>query len=82
MTRLLFIVARDQPGLLEFLRGDFAAEEAQGDIEIFIDRRESPRRQAGQPREAEGRDWNRNREVSESLRELGCAFVPQPPSLP
>jgi hypothetical protein len=82
MTRLLFIVARDQPGLLEFLRGDFAAEEAQGDIEIFIDRRESPRRQAGQPREAEGRDWNRNRDVSESLRELGCAVVPQPPSLP
>ena len=54
MARLLFIVARDQPGLLEFLRRDFAAEEAQGDIEIFMDRRESPRGQAVQPRGAEG----------------------------
>jgi hypothetical protein len=82
MARLLFIVARDQPGLLEFLRRDFATEEAQGDVEIFIDRRESPRRQAVQPREAEGRDWNRNWDVGESLRELGCAFVPQLPSRP
>jgi hypothetical protein len=82
MTRLLFIVARDEPGLLEFLRRDFAAEEAQGDIEILMDRRASPRRQAVPPGEAEGRDWNRNRAVGESLRELGCAFVPQQPSLP
>jgi hypothetical protein len=82
MPRLFFIVARDEPGLLEFLRRDFAAEEAQGDIEIFMDRRESPRGQAVQPREAEERDWNRKRAVDESLRELGCAFVPQPPSLP
>ena len=81
MARLLFIVARDQPGLLAFLRRDFAAEEAQGDID-FMDRRESPRGQAVQPRGAEGRDWNRNRAVGESLRELGCAFVPRPPSLP
>ncbi len=82
MARLPFIVARDQPGLLEFLRRDFAAEEAQSDVEIFMDRRESPRRQVVQPREAEGRDWNRNWDVGESLRELGCAFVPQPPPRP
>lgn len=82
MARLLFVVARDQPGLLEFLRRDFAAEEAQGDIEIFMDRRDSPRRQAVQPREAEARDRNRNWDVGESLRQLGCAFVPQQPPLP
>jgi hypothetical protein len=39
MARLPFIVTGDQPGLLEFLRRDFAAEEAQGDVEIFMDRR-------------------------------------------
>ena len=26
----------------------------------------------------EGRDWNRNRDVGESLRERGCAFVSRP----
>jgi len=36
MARLLFIVARDQLGLLEFLRRDFALEVVQGDVEIFI----------------------------------------------
>ena len=63
--------------LTEFLRRDFAAEEPQGDVEIFMDWRESPRRQVVQPREAKGRDWNRNWDVGESLRELGCAFVPK-----
>ncbi len=77
MARLLFIVARDQPGLLEFLRRDFAAEVAQGDVEIFIDRRDTRPRRVVQPRDKEGRDWNRNWDVSESLRDLGCAFVPQ-----
>ncbi len=80
---MLLIVARDQPGLLEFLWTDFAAEAAQGDVEIFVDRRrEGPRWQDVQPREAEGRDWNRNWDVSESLRELGCAFVHQQPLRP
>jgi hypothetical protein len=36
MARLLFIVARDQPGLLEFLRKDFALEVVQGDVEISL----------------------------------------------
>ncbi len=70
------------PGLLDFLRRDFAAEVAQGDVEIFIDRRDSRPGQVAQPRETEGRDWNRNWEVSKSLRDLGCAFVPQRPLEP
>ena len=82
MTRLLFIVARDQPGLLEFLQRDFAAEEAQGDIEIFIDRRESFGWRDLQPRVSEERDWNRNWDVRESLRALGCAFVHRSPGHP
>jgi hypothetical protein len=81
MTRLLFIVARNQPDLLEFLRRDFAAEEAQGDVEIFMDRRET-RGQVVQPHEAKRRDSNRNWGVHASLRDMGCAFVPRQPSLP
>jgi len=82
MPRLLFVVARDEPGLLDFLRRDFAAEEAAGEVEIFMDRRQDRWRHDVQPREAEERDWNRNSAVSISLRELGCAFVPQQPVLP
>jgi hypothetical protein len=82
MTRLLFIVARDQPGLLEFLQRDFAAEEAQGDVEIFMDRRESSRGRVVQPHEAKRRDPNRNWGVHASLRDMGCAFVPRQAPLP
>jgi hypothetical protein len=82
MTRLLFIVARDQPGLLEFLQRDFAVEEAQGDVEIFMDRRESSRGQVVQPHEVKRRDSNRNWGVHASLRDMGCAFVPRQPPLP
>ncbi len=79
MARVLFIVARDQPKLLAFLRQDFAAEEAQGVIEIFMDRR-----QGVQPREADRhrRDPRRNLGVSIDLRELGCAVVHQPAPVP
>ncbi len=56
MARLLFIVARDQPGLLEFLRRDFALEVVQGNVEIFIDRRTSRPGQVVQAHRAEGRD--------------------------
>ena len=56
MARLLFIVARDQPGLLEFLRRDFALEVVQEDVEIFIDRRTSRPGQVVQAHRAEGRD--------------------------
>ena len=82
MARLLFIVVRDRPGLLEFLRRDFAAEEAAGDIEIFLERREGRQWPDVQARAAEARDWNRTWDVRESLCELGCAFVPQQSALP
>ena len=82
MARLLFIVARDQPGLLAFLRRDFATEVVQGDVEIFMDRRASREGQLLNAPGAEERDWNRNWDVSMSLRDLGCAFVPQQPRQP
>jgi hypothetical protein len=49
-ARVLYIVARDQPELFAFLRQDFAAEEAEGVIEILVDRR-----QGAQRCEADGR---------------------------
>lgn len=77
MARMLFIVARDQPELMDLLRQDFAAEEAEGAIAIFMDRRQSPRVQAVRPSESDDprRDQGRNMEVGSALRELGCAFV-------
>jgi hypothetical protein len=82
MARLLFIVARDRPSLLEFLRADFAAEEAAGAIEIFLDRREGRQWPDVQARAAEARDRSRTWDVRESLRELGCAFLPRQSGLP
>jgi hypothetical protein len=78
-ARVLFIVARDQRELAGFLHKDFAAEEAEGLIEILMDRRQSPPWQGAQPREADGRrDPHRNQAITTSLRETGCAFVRQP----
>ncbi|MGH9891497.1 MAG: hypothetical protein ACREA0_05835, partial [bacterium] len=54
VARMLYIVARDQPELFAYLRRDFAAEEAEGDIEILMNRR-----QGVQPLEAGGRDPRR-----------------------
>jgi hypothetical protein len=78
-ARVLFIVARDQRALVKFLHNDLAAEEAEGLIEIRLDRRQSPTWQDAQPREAEGRrDPHRNRAITTSLRETGWAFARQP----
>ena len=79
MAQVLFIVARDKPKLLAYLRQRFAAEEAQGVIESFMDRR-----QGVQPRESDGhrRDPRRNWAVSIDLRELGCAVVRQAAPVP
>jgi len=72
VARVLYIVARDQPELFAFLRQDFAAEEAEGVIEILMNRR-----QGGQPCEADARDPRRNWGVSVDLREIGFVFVRQ-----
>jgi hypothetical protein len=82
-ARVLFIVARDQRELVGFLHKDYAAEEAEGFIEILLDRRQDPHGQDAPPREANGRrDPRRNRIVSTNLREMGCALVRQPAVLP
>lgn len=78
IARVLFIVARDQHELVEFLRKDFAAEEAEGEIEILMDRRQAPPWPGARPREADRRrDPRRNWSVSTNLREAGCALVAQ-----
>jgi len=71
-ARVLYIVARDQPELFAFLRQDFATEEAEGVIEILMNRR-----QGAQPCEADGRDPRRNGSVNVDLREMGFTFVRQ-----
>ncbi len=75
-ARVLYIVARDQPELLAFLRQDFAAEEAEGVIAILMNRRHRM-----QPCEADGRDPRRNWDVTANLREMGFALVRQPQPL-
>ena len=84
MPRLLIIVARDRPELLELLRQRFATVESEDVIEIFMDRRQGPRGPGVQPREADGhrRDPRRNRGVGQDLRELGCAVLRLPGSFP
>jgi hypothetical protein len=77
VARVLYIAARDQPELFAFLRQDFAAEEAEGVIEILMDRR-----QGVQPRAADGRDPRRNWGVSVDLHEIGFALVRQQAPLP
>lgn len=72
VARVLYIVASDQSELFAFLRQDFAAEEAEGVIQILMDRR-----QRVQPREADGRDPRRNWSVRGDLREMGFVFVRQ-----
>ena len=72
-ARVLYIVARDQLDLFAFLRRDFAAEEAEGIIEIVMNRRHS----SVQPPEADGRDPRRNWSVNVALREMGFVLVHQ-----
>jgi hypothetical protein len=81
-ARVLYILARDQHELATFLHQDLAAEEAEGLIEILMDRR-SPQWQGGQSHDANGRrDPERNRAIAANLRETGCAFVRQPAPQP
>jgi len=82
VARVLYIVARDQPELFAFLSQDFAAEEAEGVIEILMNRRQGPPWQGVQPREPDGRDPRRNWGVSVDLREMGFALVREQAPLP
>jgi hypothetical protein len=77
VARVLYIVARYQPELFAFLRQDFAAEEAEREIEILMDRRQGPWWEGMQPREANRRDPRRNWGVRVDLREMGFALVRQ-----
>ena len=82
-ARVLFILSRDQRELVTFLHKDFAAEEAEGLIEILMDRRQSPQWQGAQPPETDGRrDPGRNRAVATNLREAGWALVGPPARFP
>lgn len=78
MARVLFIVGRDQPGLLASLRQEFAAQEAAGLVEIFMDRRQSPGPPGVEPQEFNDhrRDPRRNSDINRDLHSLGCAVVP------
>ena len=77
-ARVCFIVARDQRALVEFLHKDLVAEEAEGLIEIRLDRRKSLLGQDAQrPGVEERRDPHCNQAVTTSLRETGWAFVRQ-----
>jgi hypothetical protein len=75
--RLLYIVARDQPELFAFVRRGFAAEVAEAEIEILMNRR-----QRVQPRETDGRDPRRNWDGSAGFRQIGFSLVRQQTGLP
>ena len=77
MARVFFMVARDHPELLTSLRNEFVAQEAAGLAEIFMDRRQDSWQAGVRARGAEShrRDEQRNRQVSQDLRGLGCAIV-------
>jgi hypothetical protein len=66
MARMLFIVARDDPGLYESLRREFADEP---EVEVILDRR------AGERRTGPGDERRRRPEVDERLQALGWAIV-------
>jgi hypothetical protein len=79
MARVLFIVGHDHPGLLASLRQEFAAQEAAGLAEIFMDRREGPGQRGVEPQDFDDhrRDRRRNLDINSDLHGLGCAVVPR-----
>lgn len=78
MARLLYIVARDKPGLHGYLQRAFADEP---EVQILFDRRQGAdrRQQSVQPYEPEQRRGDRRRQpgIAESLRSLGYAMILQ-----
>jgi len=79
MAQVLFIVGRDHPELLASLRQEFAAQEAAGLAEIFMDRRQGPGQRGVEPHEFDDhrRDRLRNVHINSDLHGLGCAVVPR-----
>jgi class 3 adenylate cyclase/tetratricopeptide (TPR) repeat protein len=69
----LFVVARHNVSLYEYLKQEFASEP----IAVILDRRQGERRQASAPNDAERRRAERRRlSVEEPLRARGFAIVP------
>ena len=75
--RDLFIVARNEPELYEYLKRRFAGRE---DVEVILDRRVSERRQQPLPPAVERRRQGRRtrRAVEDDIKSLGVAVVPLP----
>ena len=61
MVRYLLIVARNQPDLWRYLKGNFAGDEK---VEVILDRRRGERRQRSQPHEPDRRQAERRRPPS------------------
>lgn len=74
MAELLCIVARDEPGLYEWLRAEFSAP---GLVDVIRDRRTGERRRERLPVAAERRSCDRRQQdITHELQAAGWAFVP------
>ena len=79
-ARLLFVVAREEPARLEYIRQHFAGEPG---VEVLVDRRRADRRRAPDVHPAErserraGRD-RREQRVRGDLTALGWTLVTRP----
>ena len=82
MDQHLFIVARDSPGLREYLAREFSTEE---NVEVILDRRAGPDRRSGHDRRGAPRapvapdrratDRRALRLVDDQIRSLGYAML-------
>ncbi len=75
VSRELFIVARGEDELYEYLKRHFAGEP---DMEVILDRRVDERRQRAEPAARERRhqhERRRNTRADEDLRSLGFAVI-------
>ena len=71
----ILVVAKNQPGLFEYLRQDFSEDP---DVQVVIDRRSGDRRQRAQAWTAERRrqsDRRRHPALDEKLQSIGFAVV-------
>ena len=71
----ILVVARNQPGLFEYLRQVFMEDP---DVKVVIDRRQGDRRRRAEPWSAERRRQSDRRTrpaLDEKLRDIGFAIV-------